>query len=47
MSKMTREAKAAREVEVKKPVVNFMGGTSYEINPIDNSFFNFWRTTIL
>lgn len=35
MSKMTREAKAAREVEVKKPVVNFMGGTSYEINPID------------
>lgn len=35
MSKMTKEVKAAREVEVKKPVVNFMGGISYEINPID------------
>lgn len=35
MSKISKVAKANREVEVKKPVVNFMGGISYELNPLD------------
>lgn len=32
---MAKEVKGNREKEVKKPVTNFMGGTSYELNPID------------
>lgn len=35
MSKMTKKVKNQRETEVKKPVTNFMGGTSYEYNPLD------------
>ena len=35
MSKMTKAVKEAREITSKKAVVNFMGGTSYEINPLD------------
>lgn len=35
MSKMTTSVKNQREIEVKKPVTNFMGGTSYKYNPID------------
>ena len=35
MSKMVKSVKEQRTKEVKKEVVNFMGGTSYEINPID------------
>ncbi len=35
MSKISKVAKANRDVEVKKPVVNFMGGISYELNPLD------------
>lgn len=32
---MTKEVKANRNAESKKAVVNFMGGVSYEINPLD------------
>lgn len=35
MSKMTQEVKAQREANVTKKVENFMGGYSYELNPID------------
>ncbi|MCD7839528.1 MAG: hypothetical protein LUG46_02735, partial [Erysipelotrichaceae bacterium] len=35
MNKMTKAVKENREAEIKKPVVNYMGGISYEINPID------------
>ena len=35
MSKMTKVVKDNREAESKKAVVNFMGGVSYEINPLD------------
>lgn len=35
MSKMSKEVKTNRSAESKKAVVNFMGGISYEINPID------------
>lgn len=35
MSKMVNEVKNTRSTEAKKPVVNFMGGISYEINPLD------------
>lgn len=35
MSKISKVAKLNREVEIKKPVVNFMGGISYELNPLD------------
>lgn len=33
--KMTSSVKESREKETKKPVINFMGGTSYEINPLE------------
>ena len=32
---MTKSVKTQREKEVKKPVTNFMGGTSYELNPFE------------
>ena len=35
MSKISKVVKENREVETKKPVVNFMGGISYELNPLD------------
>lgn len=35
MSKMTNEVREMRKVEKTKAVTNFMGGTSYEINPLD------------
>lgn len=35
MSKISKVVKENREVEIKKPVVNFMGGISYELNPLD------------
>ena len=35
MSKISKVVKEDREVEIKKPVVNFMGGISYELNPLD------------
>lgn len=35
MSKISKVVKTNREVEIKKPVVNFMGGISYELNPLD------------
>ena len=35
MSKISKVVKTNREVEIKKPVVNFMGGVSYELNPLD------------
>jgi len=35
MSKISKIVKEKREVEVKKPVVNFMGGISYQFNPLD------------
>lgn len=34
-TKMTKSVKEQREKEVKKPVTNFMGGTSYELNPFE------------
>lgn len=33
--KMTSSVKESREKETKKPVINFMGGTSYEISPLE------------
>ena len=35
MSKISKVVKENREVEIKKPIVNFMGGISYELNPLD------------
>lgn len=35
MSKMVKSVKENREVSTKKPVTNFMGGISYELNPLD------------
>ena len=35
MSKISKVVKTNREVEIKKPVANFMGGVSYELNPLD------------
>lgn len=35
MSKISKIVKENREVEKKKPVVNFMGGISYKFNPLD------------
>ena len=35
MSKMVKAVKDAREATVTKRVTNFMGGNSYEINPLD------------
>lgn len=35
MSKLSKEVKVQRDVEIKKPVVNFMGGVSYELNPLE------------
>ena len=35
MSKISKIAKTNREIEIKKPVINFMGGISYELNPLD------------
>ena len=35
MSKMTKSVKEQRKTKIEKPVENFMGGTSYEYNPID------------
>ena len=35
MSKMTKSVKEQRKTEIEKPVENFMGGTSYEYNPLD------------
>lgn len=35
MSKMTQAVKENRTNSVKRPVVNFMGGISYELNPLD------------
>ena len=34
-TRMTKSVKAQREKEIKKPVTNFMGGTSYELNPFE------------
>ena len=35
MSKMVKSVKESRKVETQKPVTNFMGGISYELNPLD------------
>lgn len=35
MSKISKIAKNNREIEIKKPVVNFMGGVSYKLNPLE------------
>ena len=35
MNKFSKIVKEKREIEVKKPVVNFMGGISYQFNPLD------------
>lgn len=35
MSKISKIVKENREVEKKKPIVNFMGGISYKFNPLD------------
>ena len=35
MSKMVKEVKDSRKAATSKAVTNFMGGTSYEINPLD------------
>jgi hypothetical protein len=35
MSKMVAEVKEQRYIQETKPVVNFMGGISYEVNPLD------------
>lgn len=35
MSKISKIAKMNRDIEIKKPVINFMGGISYELNPLD------------
>ena len=35
MSKLSKIAKTQRDIERKKPVVNFMGGISYVLNPLD------------
>lgn len=35
MSKISKVVKAERKIEKEKPVVNFMGGISYELNPLD------------
>lgn len=35
MNEMTKAVKINRAIETKRPVVNFMGGISYEINPLD------------
>lgn len=35
MNKISKIAKNNREIEVKKPVVNFMGGVSYKLNPLE------------
>lgn len=35
MSRMSEAVKAQREKDVKKPVTNFMSGTSYELNPLE------------
>lgn len=35
MSKMTKAVKQGKKAEDNKAVVNFMGGVSYEINPLD------------
>lgn len=35
MKKITEEVKNMNKVQKEKPVVNFMGGISYELNPLD------------
>lgn len=35
MSKISKVAKKNRQIFLKKPVVNFMGGVSYELNPLE------------
>ena len=35
MSKISKAVKEKRELEIKKPAINFMGGVSYEFNPLD------------
>lgn len=35
MNKISKVVKQERIMEIKKPVVNFMGGISYELNPLD------------
>lgn len=35
MSKISKIVKSNRETEIKKPVVNFMGGISYKLNPLE------------
>lgn len=35
MSKISKIAKNNREIEIKKPVVNFMGGISYKLSPLE------------
>lgn len=35
MSKISKVVKEDRNIETKKPVVNFMGGISYQFNPLD------------
>lgn len=35
MNKISKIAKNNREIEIKKPVVNFMGGISYKLNPLE------------
>lgn len=35
MGKMSRIVKEKRKIEIKKPTVNFMGGISYELNPLE------------
>lgn len=35
MSRMTKEVKEQRKIEIQKPMKNFMGGTSYEYTPLE------------
>lgn len=35
MSKLSKIVKTNREMEMEKPVVNYMGGVSYELNPLE------------
>ena len=35
MSKISKVVKTQREVETKKPVVNYMGGISYKFDPLN------------
>ena len=35
MSKISKMVKIQREIETKKPIVNYMGGISYKFDPLN------------